>query len=116
MLAATPVRNEAARCERLADGSLDVRVPRALKRLARPPLAWLFPVRPERHIVLDPLGATVWEACDGLRTVEAIVDGFAAAQGLSFHEARVAVTKYLTDLIRRGVLAIRLAEDDGTAR
>jgi hypothetical protein len=50
--------------------------------------------------------------CDGKATVESIIDEFAARHRLSFHESRVAVTGYLKTLIRRGVLAIELSEED----
>jgi hypothetical protein len=69
------------------------------------------PVRAERHVTLDELGAAIWRGCDGVRRVEDLVDAFAAEHRLTFHEARVAVTNYLSQLIRRGVLVIALPED-----
>jgi len=59
-------------------------------------------------MTLDRLGSWVWKLCDGNRNVEQLVDDFAAAEGLSFHEARVAVTGYLKTLIQRGALAVEV--------
>jgi hypothetical protein len=61
-------------------------------------------------VVLDALGRGVFDLCDAHRTVEDIVDAFAAAHHLTFHEARISVTQYLRELIRRGVCAIEVPE------
>jgi hypothetical protein len=68
-------------------------------------------MRPERRLTLDRLGTEVWRLCDGDRTVEEIVDTFSRNHDLTFHEARAAVTGYLTTLIQRGALAIEVPED-----
>jgi hypothetical protein len=44
--------------------------------------------------------------CDGKRTVEQMVDFFAAKYELSFHEARTAVSGHLKALVQRGALAM----------
>jgi len=111
MLLARPARNAAAQVEREASGEVALVVGRKLPRWHVPPLSWVVPMKPTRTLRLDPLGAQVWDMCDGERTVEAIVDAFAAEHGLSFHEARVAVTEYIGRLVRRGALAVALSED-----
>jgi len=62
-----------------------------------------------QHVVR--LGSQVWRWCDGERTVEAVVDAFAAAHGLTFHEARVAVAGYVSSLVKRGALAIAMPKE-----
>lgn len=113
MLDARPVRNAAARAERNDEGRWEVRVPSKRPAYLVPPLTWM--VRPPKHrlFVLDDLGGWVWEQCDGERTVEAIVEAFSAVHRLTFHEGRVAVTGYLRDLIRRGVLAVAVPANTG---
>lgn len=113
MLAARPARNAAAEAAHAPSGELALAVRRRRPRWHVPPLSWIVPIRPTRTVRLDPLGAQVWELCDGERSVEAIVDAFAAAHRLSFHEARVAVTGYLSQLVQRGALAIALCEEGG---
>ncbi|MDA1044673.1 MAG: PqqD family protein [Verrucomicrobia bacterium] len=111
MLDASPLRNEAARVEEPGDGTVVVHVPRKANHDLRPPLSWIVPVGPERRIVLDGVGHQVWALCGQSRTVEEIIDIFAARHLLTFHEARVSVTDYLKQLIRRGVLAIKVVEN-----
>ena len=59
-----------------------------------------------RSVVLDRIGRTVWDLCDGQRTVERVVEEFAGRYGLTFHEARVSVTTYLKELVQRGALVM----------
>ena len=108
MLAARPVRNAAARVAEERPGELSIAVRTQRPRWMVPPLSWVVPLRPTRAVRLDRLGSQVWALCDGERTVEAVVDAFAARYNLSFHEARVAVTGYLKQLVQRGALAIEM--------
>ncbi len=107
-LAARPVRNVAAQAAEGPAGGFSIAVATRRPRWLVPPLSWLVPHKPHRTVRLDNLGGEVWALCDGERPVEAIVDEFAARHGLSFHEARVAVTGYLSQLVQRGVLAVAI--------
>jgi len=106
MLRARPTRNTAARAVEKDSTGVTVYVQRRRPRWLVPPLSWIVPYAPERETTLDALGQRLWQCCDGRATVEEIVDRFAAEHGLTFHEARAAVTAYLRQLIQRGVLAI----------
>lgn len=107
MLKAVLIPNRAARVVREEpDGSLTLAVPTRKPSFFRGLINWLVRVPQERLTVLDPLGAGIWKACDGKRSVEAIVVRFATFHHLSFHESRVSVTGYVTSLLRRGVLAV----------
>jgi hypothetical protein len=44
--------------------------------------------------------------CDGRRTVEAIIEEFAADHKLSFREAQLSVTQFLRQLTQRGLIAV----------
>jgi len=110
VLAARPVRNAAGTASADPTGEVAIAVPMKRPRWLVPPLSWLVPLRPSRTVRLDNLGAQVWELCDGGRTVEEIVDEFARRHRLTFHEARVAVTGYLSQLVRRGVLAMAIMD------
>jgi hypothetical protein len=72
----------------------------------RPPLTWLLPLSRERVVALDAVGREVWQACDGQRTVEEIVEEFAARHRLSFHAARLSVLQFLQQLTRRGIVVM----------
>ena len=110
MLAARPVQNQAARIERHDRDRVTVYVKRKRPGYLVPPISWIMTVRPERRVTLDALGTRIWTWCDGNRTVEDVVDLFAATYNVTFHEARVAVTGYLRSLLQRGVVAIVMQE------
>lgn len=110
MLEAVPLHNTAARVERLADGTVKLYV-RKIRPWYMKPVAWVARPQPERCLVLDRLGSGVWELCNGIRRVEDVVDCFAEKHGLTFHEARTAVTTYLKALIQPGVLAVALRKE-----
>jgi hypothetical protein len=112
MLAARPVRNRAASVSERGGGEVTVAVRVRRPAWLVPPLSWIVPLRPTRTVHLDRLGTEVWRLCDGERTVEQVVDAFAARHGLSFHEARVAVTSYLGGLVQRGALAVVTQEEN----
>jgi len=108
MLGAKPVRNAAAEAAQEGQNELKISVKTKKPRYLVPPLSWIVPLRPTRAVRLDRLGSQVWNLCDGERTVEEVVDEFARLHGLSFHEARVAVTGYIRQLVQRGALAIAM--------
>jgi hypothetical protein len=106
MLEAIPRRNLAAQVEVTDTGATRVSVP-----LRRPwwmiaPVKWVMHPTGRKTVGLDSLGTEVLELCDGSRSVERIVDEFAARHKLTFHESRVAVTGFLRSLVQRGTLAI----------
>ena len=106
MLRARMMQNTSARIEREPNGAVVVNVANVRPRWLVPPLRWMVPFKPEKAIRLDRLGTAIWDLCDGQRTVEDLVDRFSAKQDLTFHEARVSVTVYLRDLIKRGALVV----------
>ena len=111
MLKAVLIPNQAVKIvKEEADGSLTLAVPTRKPSFFRGLINWLVRVPQERLTVLDPLGAGIWKACDGKRSVEAIVVRFATFHHLSFHESRVSVTGYVKTLLQRGVLAVAMEE------
>ena len=110
MLRATPVRNTAAETVQHGPDELSLSVKTKRPRYMVPPLSWIVPMKPTRTVRLDRVGMQIWNLCDGRRTVEEIVDEFAELHRLTFHEARVAVTGYMRQLVQRGVLAIAMTE------
>ena len=116
LLNAVPLRSRTVRGERRPDGGWLLRVPLRRRWYTRPPLAWLMPISRERAISLDRLGSEVWQAGDGRRTVEEIVDLCAAAHDLTFHEARLSVTEFLRLLVLRGLVVVAGPPKTGAAR
>ena len=106
MLLARPVRNAAESAEVDSEGCATIQIKTAKPWYMVPPLSWIVPVRPKRGVMLDRIGTQIWQLCDGEKTVEEVIDAFAARHRLTFHEARAAVTSYVKTLVQRGVLAI----------
>jgi hypothetical protein len=104
MLDVIPVRNPRARVEELDDGGMILRIPVRAQRIVR----WLVredPRRPRlRSFELDPLGAQVWELCDGRRSVRRLIRDFATRNKLNLREADVSILAYLKTLTSRGLL------------
>lgn len=112
MLAAVPIRNEAAEVSR---GAEEVRIRVALERPAwlRGPLRFLMRFRAHRSSRLTGPGLDVWTMCDGKCTTEQLVDRFARENRLTFHESRVAVGEYLKSLVQRGVIVMSVPKTEG---
>jgi len=105
-LKARPVRNAAAEVSRGDGEGPQIKVRRRKPGFLVPPLSWIIRPRLTRRLALDRIGARVWDLCDGERTMEDVVDEFSCRYGLTFHEARVAVSGYVSILVQQGALAI----------
>jgi len=106
MLQAVPHRNRAMQLTRRSDGTALAAVPMRRPRYLVPPLSWLLPYSTHRRVELDRLGAKVLDLCDGQRTVECVIEKFAADHKLSFREAQLSVTQFLSQLLQRGLIAL----------
>jgi len=109
-LAAVPHKNAAMKMERLRDGAM-VSVPVRRPGWLIPPISWLLPWSDCRRVQLDRPGTEVLDLCDGRRTVEEVVERFSRTHKLSFREGQVAVTQFLSDLLRRGIVALAGTEE-----
>lgn len=106
----TPVKNLQVTEERLGSGEVVVHYPITL----RPWFAGLvkrFGGTPDRTrpkpLQLDRLGTEVWELIDGSRSVAQIIQKFAQTHQLQHREAEVAVTQFIRELGKRGVIGLR---------
>jgi hypothetical protein len=113
-LDAVPVRNHAATEEPEQGDFLPVSVRVDRPWWLVPPISWVLPVRTRRTIKLDGIGRFVWQWCDGKRPVETLVEEVADREELSFHEARIAVTRFLEELVRRGLIVLVVNEPGRT--
>ena len=114
-LALTPTRNRAAEVGTDEDGSFKVTIAVKKPWWFIPPVSWIVPMMSKRVVKLDPLGKMIWDACDDTRPVESLVDMLSESEGLTFHEARVAVTQHLRELVRRGVLVLVAMDADNAS-
>ena len=105
-LRAVPYRNEMMEVTRRSDGGLLASIPMKRPRYMVPPLSWVLPYSTHRRVELDALGAEVLDLCDGKRSIEGVIERFAAAHKLTFRESQLAVTQFLKQLTQRGLAAI----------
>lgn len=63
--------------------------------------------RMERKLQLDEMGTAVWELMDGERSARQIAEAFARKYQVQVREAETAVTRFLRELGRRGLIGIR---------
>ena len=105
-LSAVPHRNQDMDVERLPTGELVIKVEMDRPWYMFPPISWVLPYGRHRRLQLDTIGAGLTDLCDGRRTIENVIEIFAANHKLTFREAQVPVTLYLRQLTQRGVMAI----------
>jgi hypothetical protein len=105
LLSAVPQVNRAVALEPTAEGLL-VSIPTRRPRWLVAPLSWLLPFSGQRCVELDAPGKAVLELCDGQRNVEDVIERFASDNKLSFRESQLAVTQFLKELLRRGIVAL----------
>ena len=59
-----------------------------------------------KKIQLDTLGSSVWDLLDGKRSVRQLIQIFAETHQLQPREAEVAVTQFIRELGRRGLIGL----------
>ncbi len=61
----------------------------------------------KKKLQLDALGTAVWNLLDGRRTVRQVVDTFSRKHRLHPKEAEAAVTRFIRELGRRGLIGLK---------
>lgn len=104
-----PVKSAAIHAAHTPEGLVRLRYPLALKpwmaelakRFGSTPAA-----PPSRQLELDELGSLTWGLIDGHRSVRTIIRRFARQTRVHPKEAEFAVTRFLRELGRRGIIAM----------
>jgi len=110
ILHAIPLQNRAVDLLRKGQGGV-LKAPVNPRWWHRRPFRWFNAARDERGFGLDRYGLEVWEACDGVRTVESICDQFAQNHDVSFHEARVSVCQFIRSLTERELVLLQIPKE-----
>jgi len=114
-LRAVPHRNQAIQLERRPDGTTVATVPARKPKYLVPPLSWVVSHPTHRQVQLDAVGSSVLDRCDGVRTIEAIIEDFAADHRLTFRESQLAVGQFLRQLSQRGIVVVVGTSEDVNA-
>lgn len=64
-----------------------------------------------KTVELDELGTFTWSNIDGKRTVGEIAEQFTARWGLHPREAELSVAAFIKDLGARGIVALRIPDE-----
>jgi len=95
-----PVRNERLTWTRVEDNEIMLSVPTRKDRVGRL-IGRIFKVPDSKEVLLDEVGAHVWELCDGKHDIAGVIADISKKFGLSRREAEVSVTLYLKTLAER---------------
>lgn len=109
-LGCIPVKNHHVREQRLESGELVILYPVTARPWIVKVSTWLgAAAAPPRtgKLHLDGLGSTVWAMLDGRASIRAIAAAFAREHRLETREAEVAVTQFVRELGRRGLIGLR---------
>jgi hypothetical protein len=106
----TPVKNDRVEESRLENGELQLSYPVTsrpwlagfVRRWGRKPKGTYL-----KKLQLDALGTEVWELLDGGSRVRDVIRHFAARHRLQQREAELAVTRFLRELGKRGLIGLR---------
>jgi hypothetical protein len=109
-LACIPVKNQHVQEQRLDGGEVVVLYPVTARPWIVKVSKWLgaseAPPRTAK-LQLDGLGSAVWAMLDGQASIRAIAAAFAREHRLERREAEVAVTRFVRELGRRGLIGLR---------
>ncbi len=113
-LAAVPVPNRNVEVAQDDAGLVTLTIPwRRTRGMAVLAFLMMLPAAKRRRVVeLDAVGSYVYGLCDGHRSIKTIVDIFAERYKLSHKEAALAITAYLDQLARRGIVAFMVPNLD----
>ena len=105
----TPVKSRQISEIRLESGEVVIEYPLIMRPLiaavARR-LGGLQNRKQTKKLQLDAMGTSVWDLVDGKRSVRQLIQIFAETHQLQFREAEVAVTQFIRELGRRGLIGL----------
>jgi hypothetical protein len=112
VLRARPLRNPVLTWGPDNQGDLVIHIPLEKKPwMAK--LGRFLPAPEKRHIVLDDIGADVWQMCDGENSVEAIRKHITSKYQMNHKEAEASLLEHLRQLARRKlIVAVAGPEDE----
>ena len=114
-LAIVPVRHPQIQWERKEKETI-LTIPTRTDRVAKIVKRLVRNLPETRQIALDDVGGSVWELCDGERTINAIVDSVSKRYKLTRREAEASVTMFLQTLAKRNLIGLMSAGGKNSAK
>jgi len=109
-LAYKPVKNQEVSETRLETGEVVIEYPMTVRPLIAAVARRLGKsqaLTQTKKLQLDVLGTSVWDLIDGQHTVRRMINIFADTHRLEKKEAEVAVTQFIRELGKRGLLGLQ---------
>ena len=111
LLRSRPLRNPSITWGPDKSGDMVIHVPLVKKPwMAR--FGRFLPTAEVRHIILDDIGADVWELCDGETSIDSIRRSIADKYKLNPKEAEASLVEHLKQLARRRLIVAVAGPDD----
>ncbi len=114
-LAIVPVRHPMVEWERKGNDTL-LTIPTRTDKVARIVKRLVRNLPETRQIALDEVGGSVWELCDGEKTINAIVDSVSRRYKLTRREAEASVTMFLQTLAKKNLIGLMSAGGKNSAK
>jgi len=108
-LAIVPVRHPLVTWECRDNSEIVLAIPARDDKIARLVKRFVKNLPSIRQIGLDDVGSSVWELCDGERTIDAIVGCTCRTHKLTRREAEVSVTMFLQTLAKKNLIGLMSA-------
>lgn len=108
VLASKPLRNPNLEWTKNEEGEIVITIRRRSDWKGKA-LGLLFPVPPQRTIVLDEPGTFVWSLCDGETDIQTMMRKLAQRYQLNIKEAELSLTTYLRNMGKRGLVGFAVS-------
>ena len=113
ILNAFPLRNQLITWEMDDKGEASLVIPQKDKLLVRL-TSKLFMLPDKRVVVLDSIGAFVWEMCDGEHTISQIIKALQKKHQLTRKEAETSLFTFIKQLGKRNFIGFAIPTDTNT--
>lgn len=104
-LAIVPMRNPLVQWERNGN-EVVLTIPMRNDRLARLVKKLVRNLPDSRKLALDEVGSSVWELCDGERSINDVVNSISRDYKLTRRESEASVTMFLQTLAKKGLIGL----------
>jgi hypothetical protein len=111
MLKSRPARNDALEWEKNDSEEISITLVRGTDWKARI-LSKIFWIPERRTLLLDQIGAQVWEMCDGKTSVDAMIRSLSETHKLNLKEAEVSLLSYLQNLGKKRLVGFLVDKAD----
>jgi hypothetical protein len=111
MLKSKPARNDALTWETNENDEVTITVERREDWKAKV-LSKVFWIPQSRTLMLDQIGAQVWEMCDGKTTVDQMIRHLSSEHKLNLKEAEVSLLTYLKSLGKKHLIGFLVDKED----